>query len=295
MSYLQFSVPPIPHYLNVGEVTYLPGERHPNRRNIGVFDILFVSRGSLHISEDGAAWKVSRNEALVLCPDGHHFSVEGCDEVTHFYWLHFNAEHWRQVAAPQHFQTDPFERSTLRQNRFNLHVPKYCRLPFPERTFTLLKNLMIMMDQPSSLARWKEQSIFQDLLQQLMEMEESRSQSAPGVIAEKAALYLRQNYKEQIDYEKMGRDINYNPTYISRCMKQVFYCTPLDYLKHYRLEQSKMMLINTDFHISAIAEEVGFPNVSYFTKCFKEYEKMGPRMFRSKYRALTTKRWDISD
>ncbi|WP_372496240.1 AraC family transcriptional regulator [Metabacillus halosaccharovorans] len=53
--------------------------------------------------------------------------------------------------------------------------------------------------------------------------------------------------------------------------------------------------MNTNIPITQIAEQVGFKNSSYFIKCFNEYEKITPKLFRDKYQVLTTHRWDIKD
>jgi len=289
MRYIQFSVPPLPHYLNCGEATFYPNDGHVNRKAIGVFDLIVVTSGTLYITEDNHTWTVGPGQELVLRPDGHHYSPIPCKQLTHIYWLHFHSSgQWLELPEPHYMQTDVFERSVKRINEFKIHIPKYCTLRFPNRIYMLMRNLMLMMHQPTGMARWREQSIFQDMLQQFNETEESLAvRSSIGLVAEKVALYLRQNYKNNISYEALGEAINYNPTYISRCMKKVFHCTPLEYLKRFRIEKAKNLLINTDLPISVIAEEVGFSNISYFIKCFSEYEKLTPKAFRGKYRAIT--------
>ncbi|MDF9844275.1 hypothetical protein [Paenibacillus sp. PastF-1] len=42
MSLLQFSSPPLPHYIISGLTNYSQGFRHVNRHNIKVFDLLVV-------------------------------------------------------------------------------------------------------------------------------------------------------------------------------------------------------------------------------------------------------------
>jgi AraC-like DNA-binding protein len=288
LSYIQFSVPPLPHYVNVGEATFLPGEGHVNRKGIGVFDLLVVTKGQLTITEDAQTWSVQQGELLILSPDGHHYSPVPCETQTHFFWLHFHTSaEWRHVKESQYVPIDTFERSLKRVNNFNISVPKYGKNAFPEQVYNLMRNLILMMDQPTGMARWKEQSIFHDLLQSLHQPEESLSKSGVSVIAEKTAYFLRRNYKESIDYKYLSEAMNYNSTYISRCMRKVFQCTPLEYLKHYRIDRAKRLLLNTDLPVSRVCEEVGFENTSYFIKCFVEVEKMTPKVFRGKYRALT--------
>ena len=53
-----------------------------------------------------------------------------------------------------------------------------------------------------------------------------------------------------------------------------------NYLNKIRIEQSKLLLKNTDFSIVEIAMEVGFEDQSYFSKVFKNLTKMTPKQYR---------------
>lgn len=151
------------------------------------------------------------------------------------------------------------------------------------------------MEQQSEMARMKEQSIFLELLRDFYEKEENIPKSSSGIIAEKTTSFIHEHYHEDINYDTLCKELQYNSTYISRCMKKVFQCTPLEYLKNYRLDQAKLLLVNSDYSISSIAEKVGFNNFSYFIKCFTDYEKITPKQFRERYRILTTHRWDLTE
>lgn len=296
MKYIQLFVPPLPHYINSGTALCHPGEGHSKRKDIDVFDLLVVSKGTLHMEEDGAQWSIQTGQALLLNPKGQHFSYKACTEYTEFFWLHFSAfSEWKEVYNPSFYQTNSFNRTVKRLNEFTIHIPKFQTLTSPERTFSSLQNLILLMEQQCEVARLKEQSLFQEILRDFYDKEESIPKSSSGIIAEKTTTFIHEHYWEDINYDTLSRSLQYNSTYISRCMKKVFQCTPLEYLKNYRMEKAKLLLINTDFSISSIAEKVGFNNFSYFIKCFTEYEKITPKLFREKYRILTTNRWDLSE
>ena len=53
-----------------------------------------------------------------------------------------------------------------------------------------------------------------------------------------------------------------------------------NYLNKIRIEQSKLLLKNTDSSIVEIAMEVGFEDQSYFSKVFKNLTKMTPKQYR---------------
>lgn len=284
---LQVVIPPMPYYLNSGEAVIEPGGCHPARKHLGVFDLLVVTRGALYLTENGESYRISKGEALLLFPDGYHYAHRPCEEQTHFYWVHFNhVREWKTVPDDYAGRTDLHERRTILQNQFTVHVMKYGRLSFPEHTYMRLDELLATVHEPSGFARFREQSQFHEIFQLLRPAEGTISQSTIGMVAEKAAYYLRRHYTEQVSYKQLGEEMNYHPTYISRCMKQVYQCTPLEYLNQYRLEQARFLLVNSDYKVSQIAEKVGFPTIPYFTKCFKEQVRMSPREFRNKFQTM---------
>ncbi|MCP1160664.1 helix-turn-helix domain-containing protein [Bacillus infantis] len=284
MSYFEFTIPPIPHYLYSGEDTYSKGDKHPNRKNIQVFDLLFVTDGSLYIYEDNQEWTISSGECLMLRPDRHHYSSKPCDTQTHFYWLHFQTEGvWaetidsRQPVGSKHIT--PF----YLNERFVITIPRHVSLSYPIDTFEKIRKLIVLIAEPSIHSRWEEQTIFQEILHELHRSQTPLVHTSVMDIAEKSALYLQRNFDKKISNQTLSEKLNFHSGYISRCMKQVFGCTPLEYLVKYRIAQSKLLILNTNLSIGVIAEKTGFANSSYFTRCFVKEESMTPLQFRKKH------------
>ncbi|MED4599989.1 AraC family transcriptional regulator [Paenibacillus validus] len=281
MSYFHFESPPLPHFVACGEATYAIGRSHAERSNIGVFDMIFVTRGSLLMMESDTQWRTGPGECLILRPDGYHFQLNPCDEETHFYWLHFQSiGKWIEIqeqnrgflGVQSHFMLS-----------FNVSIPRYWKLLNPTNAYEQIRNLLTLKGQPAYSSRWEEQTIFQKLFFDL-HIEQEPLSSAVSRLADDTARYLRQNSPEQITYEQLGKIFNFHPSYITRCMKKVYGCTPVEYLTIVRLDQSKILLLNTDLPIGRIAEEVGFHSSSYFTKCFCKAEKITPHKFRQQFR-----------
>lgn len=287
MTFLQFTVPSIPHYIMCGEDTYYINHSHPNRRNIDVFDLLVVTGGTLFIGEENEKWEVTTGQALILRPDRYHFSTKACDEETHFYWLHFQTiGKWKEVNEIKQKEQKhtipitPFHQSEL----FTIDLPKYCTLSNPIGFYENIRKLLLLVGNLSNKARLQEQAIFHDILMDLHREQLPKVTSNIMEIAEKAAVFLQQNFQNSLTYEQLSEVLNFHPAYITRCMKQVYGCTPQEYLTKYRIEQSKIFLLNTDKSVSEIAEKVGFSTISYFTKTFSKLLKMSPLKFRNQFR-----------
>ena len=94
--------------------------------------------------------------------------------------------------------------------------------------------------------------------------------------------YISEHYKETITIEELAEILHFSPQYFMRFFKKYTGMTCLDYINEYRLNTAAKLLLETNWTISEIAEEVGLGNVSYFNRLFKRKYEMTPREYRKK-------------
>ena len=177
-----------------------------------------------------------------------------------------------------------YEQQYYKLKTFQIQVPQFVRLLQPGKMLEVLHQL-VQLNQSAHLAgaKWKQQVLFQDVIEQLSASNEVDSSTPSAVCAEQAAAYLRRHYREEITAQALGENMNFHPVYIARCMQKEYGCSPMEYLLQYRIEQAKLMLLQTDRSISRIAEEVGFNQAAYFTSCFSKLEGISPRKYRQRF------------
>ncbi|MGG4147125.1 AraC family transcriptional regulator [Paenibacillus algorifonticola] len=275
---VSLQTPPLPYYWEAGRSNFRAGDRHPDRKHFRLFDLLIVVNGVLHIGENGIEWSLGAGDALLLLPEGEHYSVKPCTQETSFYWVHFEHELWRQappIAQPEATApSSPFDHPKL------IRIPKQTALPNPQIAFNLLSQLLELR---VGEAFWEKQHLLFQLLA-LLEHGSSGMASTPATrLAEKTAAYLQRNYQEEITNETLALELHFHPNYIVRCMKMKYGVTPVHYLLQFRMERAKQLLISTEWSIDRIAEEVGFRYAPYFSTCFKRSVGMTPLHFRKKY------------
>lgn len=267
---VSFEAPPFPYYLESGTMVYEPGDMHLNRTNIGVFDLLFIAEGALHIGEDGREWTLSAGHALLLLPDRHHYPTKPCGERTVLRWLHFQSSGaWRQ--------------STHLPEPEAIALPKHWIAPdtgFVSRLLLRIEELAVVA---RSVARWEQMSAFWELLRQMEEGRKAAGPSPSEEIADRTAAYIRQHYGSELTNESISEAMHFHPNYIARCMKEVHRCTPMEYAFQYRMEQARLLLLKTDWPVARIAEQVGYRYAPYFSNCFKEHFGESPLRFRKRY------------
>jgi AraC-like DNA-binding protein len=295
MDFLQFKAPPLPHYIVGGERTYPVGKVHPAVANIGIFKMIVVMRGKIAIAEGEKEYRVTKGHAFIIRPDRSYTPLEPAKRETQYFWIHFQTTGlWSGVteeeAGPGGTQLYPFDEVIPTQEltrkpvkHFTLVVPQFCKLSLPTKTYRNIKHLIDLNRHHKPSLMWQQQTIFQEVLHDLNGEQQYHATSSSIALAEKTAQFIRERFRESIHYKEIGEELNFHPTYVARCMQQVFGVTPLEYLTQYRVEQAKLMLINTDVPVSRIAEDVGFTHFSYFTQCFAKSEGITPSAYRRKF------------
>ncbi|CAM4006495.1 AraC family transcriptional regulator [Paenibacillus alkaliterrae] len=280
-----FAAPPLPYYLESGETFHVHGDQHPSRKQLGVFDLILMESGQLFIGEEEQQWALTAGQTLLLLPDRYHYSIKPSEEPTHFYWVHFQAlGEWQQQSDQEHasLSHDAHYQRFL-TSPYSLHLQKKWTLPYPEQAFRLMRTLNKAGGERQSSAFWTQQQAFEELLR-MMDLRQNESYTSPVVtLAEKTEAYLKNNYRSEITGKTLTDTLNFHYNYITRCMKQVYGMTPVEYLLKFRMEQAKLLLLKTEWPIAEIALHVGFENVPYFSNCFTNQIGLPPSKYRKRY------------
>ncbi|MBM7573249.1 AraC family transcriptional regulator [Aquibacillus albus] len=93
--------------------------------------------------------------------------------------------------------------------------------------------------------------------------------------------YIEEHYKEASLYE-LADKLNQPHYRLSKDIKKVTNKTFKELLQEKRLQEAKELLKNTDIPISTVVEQVGYDNISYFYRIFKNKYGQTPRKFREK-------------
>lgn len=93
--------------------------------------------------------------------------------------------------------------------------------------------------------------------------------------------YIKRHYAEKLRLSDFALQYNYSLSHISKKFTKETGMGFSDYLQRIRIEQSCRLLENSNLKISEIANEVGYDNIKFFNKVFKERLKLTPREFRT--------------
>ncbi len=108
------------------------------------------------------------------------------------------------------------------------------------------------------------------------ERKKPRSRRAEEIISavEEA---VRENYQESdLTVEKIAELVFLDASYIRRIFSKYRGCTVVDFLTEYRMQEAKRLLETGNLSVSQAAEQVGYMDPGYFTKCFKKHFGVTP-------------------
>jgi len=98
--------------------------------------------------------------------------------------------------------------------------------------------------------------------------------------------FITANYKRKITLDVLADIISLNKTYLQKLFVMKTGQTPNQFLVNTRISRAKELLRMTEVPVSAVAEETGIENTSYFIRIFREHEGMTPAEFRRMWRSF---------
>ncbi|MDF2922483.1 MAG: transcriptional regulator, AraC family [Paenibacillaceae bacterium] len=92
--------------------------------------------------------------------------------------------------------------------------------------------------------------------------------------------WLEQHYQEQFHLDKLSSEIHLSPSYLSRMFRSHTGTTITEYMNKIRLEEARLLLLTTSLPVSQISCKVGYADVAYFCRLFKQKYGIAPLHFR---------------
>lgn len=122
------------------------------------------------------------------------------------------------------------------------------------------------------------------LLAYLIEESPSKAASDGSILIQN---YIRQTkkiihsqYGTSLKVGEIADKLNLNRSYLYKIFKEETGYAIKDYIVQVRMEKSADLLTNTTFHISEVANAVGFTDGLTFSKAFKKYFNQSPSNYR---------------
>lgn len=96
--------------------------------------------------------------------------------------------------------------------------------------------------------------------------------------------YLRENISYDFTMEELAAAFHYSPKYLGRVFKHRTGQTVKEYCNRAKIAQAKLLMTETDLRVEEIALQVGFNNITYFDRVFRQITGLSPKSYRASER-----------
>lgn len=120
-----------------------------------------------------------------------------------------------------------------------------------------------MMKEYCSLVRNAHPAVYSSLVQEMIDLTEAA-------------------FSEELTLKDIAEKLNHSSNYLSMKFKKETGKPFSEFLLEIRLRYAKELLSGTNLPIAAVAEESGIPDNNYFSRIFRQREKLTPREYRKK-------------
>jgi AraC-like DNA-binding protein len=91
-----------------------------------------------------------------------------------------------------------------------------------------------------------------------------------------AIAYIEQRAAQRLSVETIARHVAMSPSHFAHRFREVASLSPMQYLKHVRLERARTLLVADGMSAAEVARVVGYASASHFTRDFKRQFGLAP-------------------
>ena len=135
--------------------------------------------------------------------------------------------------------------------------------------FIKINNDMVLEKIKKCICWCEIEYILENILAVLSESKNKDLKTSYSLIIYKTVEQIKSNYAECISLENIAHNLHVTPEYLSTLFYKEVGFNFTSYVKEYRINKSKELLITTNLKIGEIAKKVGYNDPKYFCKVFK--------------------------
>lgn len=261
-------------------------------------EMMYVMNGSVEMHYGEKIYPLKKGDVFYLEPGVENYIV--VKEEWHFrtHCIHFD---WLAPLPEYDFTAEEFYMHSVLSSDYHkrlekikerpIYVPQDFSLPnfmgnVPyERLSALFAKCCHAFCGKDAVSQIKLKSAFWAILSELTDCFCAKTASPihPKILY--AMEYLRANYTQSISVPQLAEKYCLSSKYFGALFKGAAGVSVSEYVLRLRLFAAKEMLLGTDMKIEEIAERTGFQNPFYFSKCFRQQEKLSPSEYRSLLRS----------
>jgi len=110
-----------------------------------------------------------------------------------------------------------------------------------------------------------------------------KKDDASKAVIDTVKRFVQDGLNQNITLKKISRKLHFNCAYLGQKFKLYENMSFNEYLLQQRMEKAKLLLKKTDLKIYEIANEIGYTEIDWFYKKFKEYTGLSANEYRKRF------------
>lgn len=237
--------------------------------------LIYVIDGCIYVTEGDTDYEVNAGELLILKNDVHHFGKKKIQKGTKWIFVHF------RISAD--CNASPFYPDASPIGAYDTTAESILTLPkfLNSVSARFEKELKTFIEYTQSDDAYKKWFINQRLFLLLSSLAVSTQGFSNNLtLSDRICRYLSDNIGVPFNSENIEKRFYLSYKYMSHLFKKEKGVTMQQYHNSVRMDEACRLLYSTLMSIGEIADKLGFSDVLYFSRCFRNYTGKSPSAYR---------------
>ncbi len=237
--------------------------------------LIYVIDGCIYVTEGDTDYEVNAGELLILKNDVHHFGKKKIQKGTKWIFVHF------RISAD--CNASPFYPDASPLGAYDATADSILTLPkfLDSVSARFEKELKTFIEYAQSDDAYKKWFINQRLFLLLSSLAVNAQEFSNNLtLSDRICRYLSDNIGVPFSSENIEKRFYLSYKYMSHLFKKEKGVTMQQYHNSVRMDEACRLLCSTLMSIGEIADKLGFSDVLYFSRCFRNYTGKSPSTYR---------------
>ena len=237
--------------------------------------LIYVIDGCIYVTEGDTDYEVNAGELLILKNGVHHFGKKKIQKGTKWIFVHF------RISAD--CNASPFYPDASPLGAYDATAESILTLPkfLDSVSARFEKELKTFIEYAQSDDAYKKWFINQRLFLLLSSLAvNTQGFSNNLTLSDRICRYLSDNIGVPFSSENIEKQFYLSYKYMSHLFKKEKGVTMQQYHNSVRMDEACRLLCSTLMSIGEIADKLGFSDVLYFSRCFRNYTGKSPSAYR---------------
>lgn len=241
-------------------------------------EFLYIRQGSYTARVDGTEYALHPGDLILFCANSIHHVATGPSADNNYYVI--------KILPSVLMHLAPQGKAAGYLLRFTLNRPGqkclWTRAEL-EADVKILSVLNSLLEEKASGSYGSEAIIKLKMAELLLLILRADAPQRPDVPEPEitgrifAAMgYVRGHFSEDIDEQKLARELGLSYSYFSRCFQRVTGMRFRQYLNTVRIDRAEQLLLTTDLPVTQVASLCGYNHVSYFISVYRKRKGTTP-------------------